>query len=332
LKYTVTVLNAINLCKMSHLTSTTPRKVFEDNQSTASAVAVFPDNRRMITCSHDKTLRLWDLRTGVMLKKMEGHHDRVLALAISRDGQLIASGDESGEVVAWHGETGELLTSQPIKAHSHGISSLDFSPDATELATGSGDCTVKLWNTSTWHQWLQGAKAICWSSSVRCIRYSPSGEFLVIATDSNINIFNPGTGKCTASFEAHPTVNMSIAWTPDGVRLLSGGNSFDPTIREWDTLTWNQVGDPWAGHTGSIKAIAINSAGTLAASASEDNDVRLWRLSDRRMIAIFKHSHSMQYVTFSIDGEHLLSGGEDNKTSKWVVPNLGINSNVCFHP
>lgn len=187
---------------------------------------------------------------------------------------------------------------------------------------------VKLWNTSTWHQLLQRSKPICWSSSVHCVRYSPSGELLAIATDSNINIFNLGTGKCTASFEAHPTGNMSIAWTPDGVRLLSGGNSFDPTIHEWDTLTWNQVGDPWTGHTGCIKVITINPAGTLAASASEDNDVRLWQLCDRRTIAIFKHSHSMQFVTFSIDGKHLLSGGEDNKISKWVVPNLGMNSNI----
>jgi WD40 repeat protein len=318
---------------MYHLIpSTTPLKVFEDNQSTASAVAVFPDNRRTITCSHDKTLRLWDLRTGVMLKKMEGHHNRVLALAVSRDGQLIASGDESGEVIAWHGETGEPLTSQPIKAHSHRISSLDFSPDATRLASSSGDCAVALWNTSTWCQLVWGSKlSIYWSSPVHCVRYSPSGELLVIATDSNINIYDLGMGRCTTSFEAHPTGNMSIAWMPHGVRLLSGGNSFDPTIREWDTLTWNQVGDPWTGHTGSIKAIVINLAGTYAASASEDNDVRLWRLSDRRTIAIFKHSSSVQCVTFSIDGTRLLSGGEDNKTSEWVVPDLGINSNVCFN-
>jgi WD40 repeat protein len=120
---------------------------------------------------------------------------------------------------------------------------------------------------------------------------------------------------------------MTIAWTPDGIRLLSGGNSFDPTIREWDTSTWNQVGDPWTGHIGGIKAIAINPAGTLAASVSDDSDVRLWRLSDRRTTIVFKHSYPIPYVTFSIDGKHLLSGGED-----WAVPNLNINSNACFHP
>jgi len=197
-------------------------QAFEDSRSIASAVAVFPDKQRIITGSHDKTLCLWDLRTGVMLKKMEGHHNRVSALAVSRDGQLIASGDESGKVIAWHGETGEPLTSQPIVSHhSHGtpISSLNFSPNATQLAIAE-DCTVMLWNTLTWDQRMF-PKPICWSTSVRCVRYSPSGELLVIATDSNINVFNLGTGKCTRSFEGHPTGNMTIAWTPDGIRLLS---------------------------------------------------------------------------------------------------------------
>ncbi|OJA08248.1 hypothetical protein AZE42_02070 [Rhizopogon vesiculosus] len=48
------------------------------------------------------------------------------------------------------------------------------------------------------------------------------------------------------------------------------------------------VGDPWDGHT-DIYAIAVNPVGTLVASASDDKHVRLWRLWDRRTIAIFKH-------------------------------------------
>ncbi|KAG1893353.1 uncharacterized protein F5891DRAFT_1207546 [Suillus fuscotomentosus] len=47
--------------------------------------------------SEHKTLRLWDLKTGVVLKRMEGHHSEVLELAVSRVGNLIASGDSRGE-------------------------------------------------------------------------------------------------------------------------------------------------------------------------------------------------------------------------------------------
>jgi thiamine pyrophosphokinase len=113
---------------------------------------------------------------------------------------------------------------------------------------------------------------------------------------------------------------LSLAWTPDGTRLLSAGDTSDPTIREWDTSTWEQVGHPWEGHTDYINAIAIHPAGTLITSASHDGHVCLWRLSDRRTIAIFQPSSIPKCVTFSVDGKHILSGGEDNKSSEWALP------------
>ncbi|KIK31558.1 hypothetical protein CY34DRAFT_19800 [Suillus luteus UH-Slu-Lm8-n1] len=294
------------------ISNTTPIRDFKGHERTVTAVAVFPDRRRMITGSHDKTLCLWDLETGVVLKKMEGHRDEVWALGVSRDGRIIAGGDFGGEIIAWHGKTGKSLT-QPIKAHSNGISSVDFSPDGTVLATSSWGSVTKFWCTKTWL--TQGNSINC--GGANCIRYSPSGELLAIATSKDIQIYNPGTRKRVASFEANTT---SLAWTPDGTRLLSGGDKTDPTIQEWDPLTWKQVSLPWEGHTSHIWAIAIDSTGTLVASASWNSHVRLWQLSDRRNIGIFEHSSWLNTVTFSVDGRHILSGGGDNKISEWELP------------
>jgi len=311
--------------KMSLLIpSTTPLRTFEDHEYAATAVAVFPDKRRTVTGSDDKTLCLWDLETGVVLKKMEGHHNQVWALAVSRDGQIIASGDSEGGLVTWHGETGEPLI-QPIKAHSAWISSLDFSLDGAVLATASSSSTrmVKFWCTKTWQ--MQG-EPIKYDPdpngylSPACVQYSPSGELLAIATCGNIGIYHPGTRECVISFNANYAI--SLTWTPDGTRLLSGSYGRNPTIREWDTTTWKQVGHPWEGHTGDISTIAIHPAGTLVASTSVDKHVRLWRLSDRRTIAIFQHSVWLESAIFSADGKHIFSIGDLNKISEWAVPNL----------
>jgi WD40 repeat protein len=297
--------------------SSTPVRTFEDHEEAVHSVAVFPDGGRMVSASYRETLRMYDLKTGVVLKKMEGHCESVWGLAVSRDGKLIASGDQRGEIIAWHGGTSESIT-QVIKAHSHVVASLDFSPDGTVLATGSLDETTKLWNTQTWQ--MQGNPIHC-CSMVRCIRYSPSGEILAIATDRNIQIYDAGTRHCIANLAGRTSYiyNFSLAWTLDSTRLLSGASESDPSIWEWDTSTW-KVSDSWIGHTSAVFAIAIHPAGALVASASGDNNVRLWRLSDRQTIAIFHSSNHPMCVTFSKDGKHIISGGRDNKISEWAVP------------
>jgi WD40 repeat protein len=145
---------------------------------------------------------------------------------------------------------------------------------------------------------------------LRSIRYSPSGEFLAIGTSSKIQIYKAGTKECVASLDhaygGSSRIHWPLAWAPNGTRLLSGGDSTN-AIRQWDPSTWQQVGRPWKGHTDYINTIVIHPTG-LVASASQDYQVRLWRLSDHRIIAIFHHSSELYFVTFSVDGRNILSG------------------------
>jgi WD40 repeat protein len=297
---------------------TTASRTFKGHEGCIAAAAVFPDRRRMVTASDDKTLRLWHLEDGVLLKIMEGHRFSVISVAVSRDGQFIASGDVGGEVIAWNRDGESLI--EPIKNHTKRVWWLDFSPDSTVLASGSCDGT-ELWNTKTWQ--VQGDPLNC-GAEIFSVRYSPSGECLAIATFQNIQIWNPGKRECITKFQGHSAfnraLNISLVWTPDGKQLVSGGSTLDPTIRIWDSSTWKQVGEPWKGHTGSVMMIALNPTGTLLASASQDHQVRLWRLSDQRTIAILKHTNGVGCVTFSTDGKHILSGGNDKVISKWAVP------------
>jgi WD40 repeat protein len=271
----------------------------------------------MVTGSFDETLCLRDLNDGVVRKKMTGHCHWVRAVEVSRDGGLVASADEDGKLIAWHRDTCESLT-QPINAHFKTIISLNFSPDGTVLATGSWDKTTKLWSTISWQ--MQGDPINC-VGTIYCVQFSPSGELLAIATEIDIEIWDPRTRFCVAKFKAaiNEAINYSLAWTPDGKHLLSAGFRSDPTIRQWDASTWQQVGDPWSGHTDQINALAMNSTGTFVASASPDH-VRLWRFSDRQTVAIFNHSGSVLCVTFSTNGKYIFSGGADRKISEWTVP------------
>jgi tetratricopeptide (TPR) repeat protein len=168
---------------------------------------------------------------------------------------------------------------------------------------------------------VQGNPIGC-NAQVHCVRYSPSGELLAIGTRTNIQIWNLEKRERIAKFRGHAAWNYSLTWMLDGKQLVSAGIHGDPTIRTWDSSTWMPVGEPWKGHNQAIWMIALNPTGTLLASASDDHQVRIWRVSDRRTIAIFKHTSYVYCVTFSMDGKHILSGGRDNMISKWAVPLL----------
>lgn len=296
---------------------TTPTRVFEDRTQTIYAAANIPYSQLMVTSSEDMMVRLWDVKTGKVLKQMEGHTGGVIGLAVSRDGEMIATGDENGELIAWQAETGESLT-KAVKAHDSAIRSLDFSPDGVSVFTASSasnDHMAKCWNTKTWVQdgyWACG-------STIRCVRYARSSiHILAVATDQDIQIYT--TSGLQAKFKGHSHGTLSLAWFPNSTRLLSGGNDRDPSIREWDTSSWTQVGDPWMGHTYKVNSIVINSSGTHAVSASSDNTVRLWQLSDKQTVAIFQHASSVFCAAFSANGRLILSGGYDKRVAVWTAP------------
>ncbi|OAX33103.1 WD40 repeat-like protein, partial [Rhizopogon vinicolor AM-OR11-026] len=108
-----------------------------------------------------------------------------------------------------------------------------------------------------------------------------------------------------------------MALTRDGEIVACSDESGYTTVREWDSSTWKQVGDIWKGLNGDPWRLAVNCNGAVVASLSTNNHIRLWRLSDRQTIAIFRHHGSPCCVTFSMDGKHILVAGKDKKISEW---------------
>src|SRR5436190_2018448 len=91
------------------------------------AVASSPDGQLLASASRDKTVRLWDPRTGASRGTLEGHSDLVSAVAFSPDGQLLASASYDKTVRLWDPRTGASRST--LEGHSHWVRAVAFSPD-----------------------------------------------------------------------------------------------------------------------------------------------------------------------------------------------------------
>jgi WD40 repeat protein len=90
---------------------------------------------------------LWDVQSGACLRILQGHTSIAFTIAISPDGQTIASGSDDQTVRLWNLKTGECL--HVMCEHDSWIASVVFSADGQILLSGSFDRTIKLWDVAT---------------------------------------------------------------------------------------------------------------------------------------------------------------------------------------
>ena len=105
------------------------------------------DGRRLVSCSWDKTVRVWDADTGAALHTLEGHSEGVNSVTFSPDGRRLASCSDDKTVRLWDADTGAAL--HTLEGHSDRVNSVTFSPDGRRLASCARDKTVRIWDADT---------------------------------------------------------------------------------------------------------------------------------------------------------------------------------------
>ena len=268
---------------------------------------------------------IYNAHTGKELNLLTGHTKDTGCIAYSPNGRILASGGtvDTGTVCLWDPNTGEHKGT--LGEHEEFILYLEFSPDGSILASGSVDETIQLWDVVTGKHkaTLEGH-----TGGRRLMVFSPDGKTLASADDlrwvpiskddKTIRLWNIETGQHKSTLENPDFRANSIAFSPDGDTIATGGWDKDididlsvGAVRLWDAATGEHKETLIKERTDSVFTVAYSPNGASLVSGSKDGTIRLWDTATYQ----FKASLTgyPDAIAFSPDSNKLAIASQDKK-------------------
>lgn len=229
------------------------RTLFHDKA--VHAAEFHPDGKHVLTCCDDGAARLWEIATGIVVRKFQADDIPVAVIRISPDGRRVLtisdnayvhtpeagqtrgggiSGADDGfwakwvpRARLWNYETGKLIAtwSQPMRDGNYKIVTplqVEFSPDSRRVATVFGIYP----EGSAWVHDAESGKEVMkltgHQAPVLSVAFSPDGQKMVTASmDETVRIWDAATGKQLHELKGHAAGVQVARFSPDGAKILS---------------------------------------------------------------------------------------------------------------
>lgn len=282
------------------------------------AVDYTPDGKMMVTGGANRTLDVWNPKTGKLWFSLEGHTDDILAVACSPNGRLVATGGVDKKIIIW-----DLATESKVvmlEGHDDYVRDLEFSPDGKKLISGSWDRTAVVWDVISGLrlQTLSGHR-----DNVTSVAFNEDGTKVMTGCgDHLIRIWEIETGELLKVMEGHTDEIWDVKWSNNSRFAASG--AWDNKARVWDVETGEQV-MVFPGHVTDVWSVAFNPDAMMLATSGGDRTVKLWDLATGKQICNLSgkvHTSDVEEVIFSPDGANITSVSRDGSIRIWKSPTL----------
>ena len=197
------------------------------------------DPNFFLTGSKSGAIRYWNLSQN-STSDLPGHESPVQEVVIAPDGTQFLSGAADGTVILWDILAKQQL--QMLQTNKKKIRSLVFSPDSKRFAVSAEDSVIGLWTIGTEEENLFTEQKLTGHDTGNIsVVFSPDGAYLYsAASDGKAIQWDVATGRLLKEFKAHTDAIVSLAISPNGQYLLTGGKSEEFSLL-WDVNTAEPV-------------------------------------------------------------------------------------------
>lgn len=365
---------------------------FSGHSDAVVSVKFSPTGEWLISCSYDETARLWDVRNPqqpVQVEVLKGHSWWVWDAAFSPDfdpsdqerQNRIVTVSQDGKAIVWRAtdapapaaianvvldEDAPLETSRPwamtqesiFMGHTGPIYAVAFSPHGSEVATGSYDKRILIWEPARVPVFdldkvlsgeeieLEFRELTGHTSPVQAVTYSVDGGLIVSGgRDNAVKIWSTQSGKSIKTLRGHNSSVRSVDITRDGRRIISG--SQDRQIMIWEIDQYEEFrvldGRQLVGHEDAVLGAKFSSDGTKILTAGRDRTARLWDAQTGQSLRVFSEGHEFMTsnAMFLPDEKVLVTAAADNSVRLWNVetgteilriPNTGRSAIIAISP
>jgi RNA polymerase sigma factor (sigma-70 family) len=277
-------------------------------------------------CLGPGAVRLWDARTGRLLRRLGDPAEQVMAVALSPDGGHVAGGGGSaggaGVVRLWDTATGAAVWS--TDDHKAEVLAIAYAPDGMSIVTAAADGLVKVRDPKTGAvlQTLDGH-----AGGATSVAFSANGALLACVDGQGATrLWEANTGRLlrTCKVARSPALTAashrlftSLALSPDRRTLFTSAGGFDEPVRFWDTQT-GELKREFADKGHGAQPVALSPDGSILAAGGKT--IKLWDVRTGKLLReLFGHLKITYSITFSADGRLLVSGGSYGTTNAWEV-------------
>jgi cell division cycle protein 20 (cofactor of APC complex) len=269
-----------------------PRKLIDEVNLNAEKITSvhWMDGVRLAIGTNDGKMQIWDVASEKRLRTIAGHKSRVQC--ISSFTHLLSSGCSGDSSIITHDVRIKESHLSTLTAHSEQVCGLQWSPNGRQLASGSNDNTVMIWDASacisdggrpryrlTEH--IAAVKALAWCPWQNDVLATGGG-----LADRTLRVWNTLTGQCTRSVDTGSQI-CSLAWSKTHRELVTGhgfGLNVQTDMRNnggsiilWDYQHLQPVAE-LVKHEQRVLHLAVSPSGDTLCSASADQTLRLWNM------------------------------------------------------